>query len=192
MAAVFAPNLIYAEAIGCLLGHSGGFEVASVQTHLSTLDTIVNSSNVSAVIMTDEFADADSTALISRVRQERKCKVVLVNVSGKPVTDEFPYDVQVNGWAGAGALLGALRQLGIVSEREAAQVVGGQSPGLQQVKLSAREREVADLVAQGLTNSEISAQLGINLDSVKNHIRALFRKFGCKNRTSLLLCVKQF
>jgi DNA-binding CsgD family transcriptional regulator len=49
--------------------------------------------------------------------------------------------------------------------------------------LSARERDVAELLAAGLRNAEIGAELGITVRTVENHLRAIYRKLGVGNRT---------
>lgn len=49
--------------------------------------------------------------------------------------------------------------------------------------LSERELDVLQLVAQGLTNREISERLFLALDTIKGHNRRLFRKLGVQNRT---------
>lgn len=49
--------------------------------------------------------------------------------------------------------------------------------------LSPREREVLQLVAAGLTNREISSQLGIGVETVKTLLERVFRKLGVNGRT---------
>ncbi len=48
--------------------------------------------------------------------------------------------------------------------------------------LSERELEVLQLIAQGLTNREISERLFLALDTVKGHNRRIYGKLGVKNR----------
>jgi two-component system NarL family response regulator len=48
--------------------------------------------------------------------------------------------------------------------------------------LSAREREVLVLLAQGLSNAEIGAELGIAVNTVRNHVRSILDKLGVRNR----------
>jgi LuxR family maltose regulon positive regulatory protein len=50
-------------------------------------------------------------------------------------------------------------------------------------KLSRREVEVLQLIAQGLSNQEISERLVIALDTVKGHNQRIFRKLRVQRRT---------
>lgn len=52
--------------------------------------------------------------------------------------------------------------------------------------LSAREGDVARLVAAGLTNESIGAQLDISVRTVENHLRAVYGKIGVNSRTQLI------
>ena len=57
--------------------------------------------------------------------------------------------------------------------------------------LSEREQEVLQLVAQGLTNREISERLYLALDTVKGHNRRVFGKLGVQNRTEAVTCARE-
>jgi DNA-binding NarL/FixJ family response regulator len=50
--------------------------------------------------------------------------------------------------------------------------------------LSDREREVWALLASGLSNGAIAAQLGVSASTVKFHTQNLFQKLGVNNRTA--------
>lgn len=54
--------------------------------------------------------------------------------------------------------------------------------GCETEKLSQREREVLELVAQGLTNREISERLVISESTVRSHLHHLLGKLGLSNR----------
>jgi predicted ATPase/DNA-binding CsgD family transcriptional regulator len=57
------------------------------------------------------------------------------------------------------------------------------APGL--AKLSARERELVTLVAQGRTNAQIAAQLYISVRTVGSHLDRIRDKTGCRRRADL-------
>jgi len=53
--------------------------------------------------------------------------------------------------------------------------------------LSPREREVALLVARGLTNKQVAGELGVTEGTVKIHVHNIFGKLGAKSRYSLVV-----
>ena len=58
-------------------------------------------------------------------------------------------------------------------------------PGGGGPSLTEREREVAMLVAEGLTNPQIAERLVISLETVKNHVSSAFAKLGVTTRVEL-------
>ena len=72
---------------------------------------------------------------------------------------------------GMEGLLGRIRALGVPA---AAALPAGLSP---------REAQIIALVARGLSNREIGAELSISEHTAANHIRSILRKTECANRT---------
>ncbi|WP_309476469.1 helix-turn-helix transcriptional regulator [Scytonema millei] len=54
------------------------------------------------------------------------------------------------------------------------------------LRLTPREIQIADLVAQGLTNAEIGAQLWITENSVKQALKRIFRKLNVSSRAQMV------
>jgi DNA-binding NarL/FixJ family response regulator len=52
-------------------------------------------------------------------------------------------------------------------------------------ELTRREKEIAALVARGLTNRQISAELSISERTVGNHVARILRKLGLRSRTQI-------
>jgi DNA-binding NarL/FixJ family response regulator len=56
-------------------------------------------------------------------------------------------------------------------------------------KLSPREREVADLVTQGLSDREISSRLLISRRTAESHVAHILTKLGFSSRVQVAACV---
>ena len=54
-------------------------------------------------------------------------------------------------------------------------------------KLSKREFQVLELVSSGSTNSQIASKLGITQSTAKTHLRNIYSKTDCHNRTNLAI-----
>ena len=58
--------------------------------------------------------------------------------------------------------------------------------GLNRYRLTPREVQIAELVAQGLTNAEIGSSLWITENSVKQALKRLFRKLKVSSRAEMV------
>src|ERR1051325_7733449 len=53
--------------------------------------------------------------------------------------------------------------------------------------LTKREQELVPLVANGLTNREMSTELGVSEHTIKNHLFRIYEKLGISSRVELIL-----
>ncbi|HEX2910945.1 MAG TPA: helix-turn-helix transcriptional regulator [Chloroflexia bacterium] len=58
-------------------------------------------------------------------------------------------------------------------------------------ELSEREKQVAELVAQGLSNREIAERLGLSKRTVDNHLYKLLSKLGARSRNEIREVISQ-
>ena len=70
----------------------------------------------------------------------------------------------------------------LMCERLASLSAGGQRPDA----LTRREREVAVLIAQGLSNKEIANDLCIGPSTVKNHVHSILEKLNVRRRSAIV------
>ena len=81
-------------------------------------------------------------------------------------------------------LLGSVPGLQLAADGEPADLVlsaGESDTGF--AALTAREREVVGLLAEGLSNKEIASRLGIAPDTAKFHVASLCGKLAASSRT---------
>ncbi len=57
--------------------------------------------------------------------------------------------------------------------------------------LSAREREVLGLVAQGLDDAQVAARLAISRNTVRNHVSKIYRKIGVQRRGAAVVWARE-
>jgi pimeloyl-ACP methyl ester carboxylesterase len=57
--------------------------------------------------------------------------------------------------------------------------------------LTPRERELVELVAQGLDNAQCAARLGMSDKTVRNHVAALYAKLEVENRGRLIVLARE-
>ena len=57
--------------------------------------------------------------------------------------------------------------------------------------MTAREREIADLVAAGRTNREVAEQLVLSAKTIEAHLRNIYAKLGVRSRVELARTVER-
>jgi DNA-binding CsgD family transcriptional regulator len=77
------------------------------------------------------------------------------------------------------------RQLAVLIERVASKV-RALAGARDQHDLTSREEETAVLLANGLTNKEIAARMGISVNTVKAFIRCVMLKLGVTTRAGIV------
>lgn len=83
----------------------------------------------------------------------------------------------------------AERALGRLGHRPHRRTSRGSGEGI--ASLTAREREIADLVVERLTNPEIAQRMFLSTKTVESHLRNIFRKVEVTSRTELARVVSR-
>ncbi|XHS76716.1 response regulator [Burkholderiaceae bacterium UC74_6] len=75
---------------------------------------------------------------------------------------------------------------------QAAALAGGEWPqALQALGLTPRQKQMLDALLQGKTNKLIARELDLSVDTVKDHVTALFKVLGVNSRTQAVLAVAE-
>jgi DNA-binding NarL/FixJ family response regulator len=72
----------------------------------------------------------------------------------------------------------------------AAQAILSARPARQLPELSAREREVVELVVEGLRNKDVAERLGISEKTVKTHLTHVYQRLGVTTRADMIAAFK--
>ena len=60
----------------------------------------------------------------------------------------------------------------------------------QAARLTARERQIVELLGDGLSNQEIAEELGLTESTIKHYMVPILQKLGARNRTEAALIVR--
>lgn len=91
--------------------------------------------------------------------------------------------IQGEVWLPRATLTAALRRLRNEDRGEAKPVIRSDLA----IALTERERQVANCLRKGASNTEIARELVIKKETVKKHVRRVLRKFGVQRRTEVAL-----
>ena len=86
--------------------------------------------------------------------------------------------------AGEAALSRTLTMKVVIALRRHAALTAPAAEDPRLHELSAREREVLDLIAEGVSNREIAQRLVLSEHTVKNHVKAVLAKLRVRSRTA--------
>jgi DNA-binding NarL/FixJ family response regulator len=79
--------------------------------------------------------------------------------------------------------------LRVVGQDEAISILPASDKNAIKKRLTAREAEIARLVAAGLSNKQIAREARIAEETVKIHLHKAYKKLGIANRSTLAVMV---
>jgi DNA-binding NarL/FixJ family response regulator len=197
--AVFSLDPIMGEALASLLVHTGGFEVVACSASLDTAQSILSCAHPDLLIFSEHFdTEGHRQAILELRGQNEVTTMLLCNNNPTDVPKDPVFDIRQSTWPGVGALCQAIRtsnrserSVGPVSTR----VFSNSQVSLSDVhfhgELTAREREAAELLAQGHNNKQIASILGVSEPTAKLYVSKLLRLLNCENRVQLALKLRE-
>ena len=100
-----------------------------------------------------------------------------------------PADALAAAQLGARALL--TKNCSLAELSVAIRGVSSGAPASPAARLTARQRQVLELIVEGLDNSQIAARLGVSERTVRAHVSAVLERLGVSNRTQAAVAAVQ-
>ncbi len=180
------------EGLRGLLSSEPDIEVVATVTDGDAMLVAIQLYKPHVVVLDLQMPTRDGLSCLQEIRQRNLPVRVLVLTA---FSDGESIQSALEGGADGLALktapprqtVDAIRQVGqgnMVFPPAARKWLQGHRSGSEpQPELSAREWEVLELVAKGLTNPQIAESLTVSENTVKFHLQNIFQKLGVGNRT---------
>jgi DNA-binding NarL/FixJ family response regulator len=205
-----ARNRLLREALARFLGKSENISVCKVFPCLPSIPGELLDKHADVIILDSLGAEPSERKLLAEIHSHLPAlKIVLIDMEEDH--DLFMYSVR----AGAtGYLLKDASAADVVSAvRSVAKDETACPPKLcwtlfhhtsqqwmsfprEQIKLhlglTRRQQQIVPLIAQGLTNKEIGAQLHLSEQTVKNHIHRMLRRVGANDRLAVVEMTRSY
>jgi len=176
------------EALERLLSEEGNFEVVASATKASTVISAAKVHDARVVVLMLEGLDSEDVDRIKASRGDSRFHLLAIGDSPMQL-DNFGIEVDkfVLRSTSKGRLFRAIVDLGSKEMRRPTVVLEKPPIYGMVTVLTPREHEIAQKVAEGLSNRDIAIDLELAEQTVKNLVSVVMRKMGCKNRVQVAL-----
>ena len=194
-------NRLVREGIAALLNQTSDFRVVAAA---SRGDPELLRRNQPDVILLDVGLWEDDSLRVAEIISKESPHSRIIIMDLLPVHEEIVEFVNAGVWgfimkdATFEDLVGTIRSVAadtkvlppqmtssLFSQIAKEAVDGEQSTAIESVRMTARERQVIDLIAEGLSNKEIAARLEIAAHTVKSHVRNIMEKLALHTRLQI-------
>lgn len=189
--ALYFQDALLRDALHALLT-ADSFEVVVASSNLQTTVSGCNVHRARVLVFDADSLQGSDLELIKQFSDDSPAEMLALG-KDESATEQahIPFDRYVTFDQTRNKLLKVLNELGGKSARPQG-TVREQTPiyGMVTV-LTPREHDIALKVAQGISNRDISAELNLAEQTVKNLVSVIMRKMGCSNRTQVAIKLAQ-
>lgn len=182
--ALFWNHKLIGEALTTLLSRIGRLDVVGQSSEALECLKMVRDSHANVVLVEEKHLTADTTAYLEGAQLVQGFGLVVLtedHIEGMEETSGNWTKLSLH--CSGEDLFNALKKVAPGSYPTRRPRVRKSS----QLGLSARESEVVELVAKGLSNRKIAEMTSLQEQSVKNMVSTIMRRLNCENRTQLAL-----
>jgi DNA-binding NarL/FixJ family response regulator len=193
-------NRLLREGLAAMIHTQPGFEVLAASADVDEALEKMREARPNVVLLDFGLADRDSLTLIATVHAEvPEAKVIVMGLL--PAQEDVANYVQagasgfimkdasfedfvatIRAVAGGAEILPQALTNSLFSQIARNAIRANPSRVLHAVRLTDREREVIDLLGQGLSNKEIATRLNIAVHTVKSHVHNVLEKLALRSR----------
>src|SRR3954462_2081739 len=194
-------NRLVPEGIAAMLNQTSDFRVVGA---VSSGDPALLRGSTPQVILLDLGLWEDDSLRIAEVISKESPDSRIIVMDLLPAHEDIVEVVNAGFWvfimkdATLDDLVGTIRSVAagtkvlppqmtssLFSQIAKEAVEADESAAIESVRMTAREREVVDLIAEGLSNKEIAARLEIAAHTVKSHVRNIMEKLALHTRLQI-------
>jgi two-component system response regulator DegU len=192
------PQPLIAAALSHLLGAASEMQVVGTSQRVKAL--MLQTVSPDVILLSHEHGNTDMREMIETCKAAvPTAKICVISCHEHPELLQLALDGGVDGYTikdvEPSALLSAINTIAsgalYVEPRAGGLLLrqhGTFGRSLRSAKhLSTREVSVVKLIANGLSNKEISSQLDLSEKTVKNHVSRIFEKLNMSSRTQVVV-----
>jgi DNA-binding NarL/FixJ family response regulator len=171
------------EALQRVLAEREDIEVVGHARDGAELLSLLGRTRPDVVLLDIGMPEIDGIEAAARIRGRLPdVRILMLTAYGHPEAVQAAERAGADGYILKSAAADDLIDMLVADEAEGFLVAGFRALDEGVPELTAREREVLQAVSDGLTNREIGGKLWITEQTVKFHLKNLFRKLGASNR----------
>jgi DNA-binding NarL/FixJ family response regulator len=193
-------NRLLREGLEAMIRSQPGLEFVGSSSNAEEALRVVYEASPDVVLVDFGLEDHDSLTLTATVRTEvPEARVIVMGIL--PLQEDVANFVQagasgfimkdasfdeffatIRAVAGGAEVLPPALTNTLFSQIARGTVSGNSASLLESVRLTGREREVVELLGEGLSNKEIAARLQIAVHTVKSHVHNVLEKLALRSR----------
>jgi DNA-binding NarL/FixJ family response regulator len=187
-----------AQSLRMILEREPDIEVVAVSKSVADAVTDASVVHPEVILMDYHLPDGDGVTATVRIKRDHpEIKVILLTGSDDPQALQRAVDAGCLGYLGKTASLDELATAvrtaagghAAISARDLARLVPKRTKS--DSALTKREREVLHLVAEGLTNKAIAAELVLSVHTIRTHVQTILAKFGAHSKLEAVAIAKR-
>lgn len=197
-------NRLLREGIAALIHSQPGFRVLTASADVDEALRKVREAKPDVVLVNFGLVDHDSLSLTATVHREvPNARVIVMGIlaiqedvadyvragaSGFVMKDASFDDfiATIRAVAAGQQVLPSALTTSLFAQIVRHEVVKDKIKLRSEVRLTSREREVVDLLSEGLSNKEISSRLNIAIHTVKSHVHNVLEKLALHSRLEVV------